>query len=303
MTTKILEKLKECISQRVGEDCIIEYENIEKNNGSFFLGIMIEKPGEFSMPILYIDKYLDDIKSEKISMEKAAEEIVSYYNSVKKSDYNDFFNKITKITKEGILERVEYRVINTEWNENRLKNIPHKELLDLSVIYEMILNIDGQKYSFLITNRLCDIYGLTEEELDNAAKANTKKNGFEATKLSGYLKNVQNKDIKNNDTLLETVNPLWILTSQDGLCGSNIFLFHEYFSDLAEKLNHDLYIIPASIHELLAMPKQVDRVEVDVRILKEMVQSVNESDVEKVERLSNHIYEYNRSDNSIKICE
>lgn len=291
MKEKILAELKEAVFDKLGRDCKIEYEEITKNNGLTLLGMVIKEPGSKQVPIIYINDYQDEIISENINIETAAEKIIDDYNKA----VNYRFNNIP-LNKLRILEKVEYQLINTSLNQQRLNDIPHKEFLDLSIVYNAVIDPD-KNANMLITNEICRIYDIEIEELDKAAKENTRKKGFEVVCMGDFLKNSADLNM-NIDNL-----PMWIFSSQDQLNGAAIILFNEYFSDLSETLDDDLYILPSSIHELLVIPKAQKMNAYDIQSLKEMVLSVNQTVLEETEILSYNIYEYNRKENLISIAE
>ena len=62
------------------------------------------------------------------------------------------------------------QVVSTETNAEMLRDIPHQEMEDLSVVYRFVLQSDEQgTQSILITNHLLDVYGITAEQLHNDA--------------------------------------------------------------------------------------------------------------------------------------
>lgn len=63
-------------------------------------------------------------------------------------------------------------------------------------------------------------------------------------------------------------------------------------------MNSDLYILPSSQHELIAIS---DRVEAP-QFLKEMVRDVNNSQVEEKDRLSYCVYRFSRQTETIEVA-
>ena len=67
-------------------------------------------------------------------------------------------------------------------------------------------------------------------------------------------------------------------------------LYEENLHKLAEKVGGDLYIMPSSVHEVIAVPADVD----DPALLAEMVAEINMAQLELGERLSNQVYRYDK---------
>ena len=65
--------------------------------------------------------------------------------------------------------------------------------------------------------------------------------------------------------------------------------------EIAEKLG-DFYVLPSSIHEVMIVPKSTGR---SLEELELMVRSVNSSEVEPDEVLSDHVYEYDAKEHEL----
>ena len=69
-------------------------------------------------------------------------------------------------------------------------------------------------------------------------------------------------------------------------------LYEENLHQLAERLGDNLYIMPSSIHEVLAIPAETEKNDLDY--LKDMVYTANMDTVLPEERLSNNVYYYDK---------
>ena len=69
-------------------------------------------------------------------------------------------------------------------------------------------------------------------------------------------------------------------------------------NDLAEKLEHDLYIIPSSTDECIAL---CDSPSLNIEHVKEMLISVNKSTlVDPDKKLSDHLYHYDKDEHILE---
>ena len=69
---------------------------------------------------------------------------------------------------------------------------------------------------------------------------------------------------------------------------------------LAEKIGQNLFILPSSIHEVIAVPAEIAGK--NLTNLIEMVQEVNMGSVELGERLSNSVYHYDRTARKVTLA-
>lgn len=75
-----------------------------------------------------------------------------------------------------------------------------------------------------------------------------------------------------------------------GLNGASAILYEDKLHELAEMMETDLYLLPSSVHECIAVSVDMGTPEE----LAEMVQSVNMNEVELKDRLSNNVYHYDK---------
>ena len=203
------------------------------------------------------------------------------------------------LTKEKMLETVVYRIMNRDANAELLDKMPHMRIMDLAAAYYCILDqeycILDQEYCILdqedgyymgtfISWEYCGYFGIHKEELDAAARRNTEAGGFITWKLSEIL------------GLPEEIRPvpdlMYVMTNQAALYGAAIILYEDYFRSLAEQTGGDLYILPSSIHELIAVPVT----DGDLAGLQDIVKEVNgkEEAASPYEVLSDNVYRYSR---------
>lgn len=83
---------------------------------------------------------------------------------------------------------------------------------------------------------------------------------------------------------------MWIITNNKGVSGAVNMIFEKNLHELSKGMGDDLYILPSSIHEVIAVPASMG----DPEELAEMVLQVNTDVVDVSERLSNQVYHYDR---------
>ena len=105
--------------------------------------------------------------------------------------------------------------------------------------------------------------------------------------------NVDGEEVDLKDYVPSDMN---VLTNESKLNGAACILYENVLYDFAQKLGADLYILPSSVHEVILLPK-LSMFEKDELV--NMVKEVNTEGVAADEVLSDHVYEYNRTERLI----
>ena len=271
------------------EDAEVNVNTVVKNNGQTLTGLSVRKKGSNISPNVYLESFFSEYEVGK-PFDALMEKIASLFVEYEVEDIN--LDQITDAEK--AFERIIPVLVNTEKNQGILKDAPHREVADLSVMYR--LTLDGtdalpsgpngeNSGSVLINNSILKSYGLTEEELYQLSLSNME------------LKQETKPQIKNlKDILAEMMpgipveegpNTLYFLGNKMKMYGANVLLSETFMQSVKEKIG-DIYIIPSSIHECLAVPKA----SIDPKDLVSMVCEVNATQVAPNEILSNNVYEY-----------
>lgn len=295
METGILEVISKLVKENVGEEHQVFVREVRKNNETTKHAVVIRenKSNRLCIPLIYIDDMLEMFEAGKTDLSEIVNEIVNVYRS--HHNAGDLEDIIRGLSKEQILKNVMCQLVNRQRNEESLKEVPHKNIMDMSVIYRLIVKEDGEgNASILMNYGLCDSFRISPEELDIAAMTNTGKRSFEIIDMESLLSELSGmpKDVSSQENL-----NMYVLTSSTKLNGSVVMLYPEYFKKLADKLNSDLYILPSSIHEVIAVPVSAG----EPSALSEIVYIVNNTSLREEEYLSNNVYKYDRASNCISI--
>lgn len=189
-------------------------------------------------------------------------------------------------------------LVNTEQNRELLKNAPHREFQDLSVIYRVVASMDEEQvYSAIIKNNLMDRMGLNEEQLFKLAVENTKRlfpptvKSINEVLYESMMQDGMPEELAK--VLLGEIpedKMMYVISNKQNINGAVSMLYENNLHGLAEQLESDLYILPSSINEVIAIPTKGS----DPSELAEMVVEVNMREVELDERLSNQVYHYDK---------
>ncbi len=145
--------------------------------------------------------------------------------------------------------------------------------------------------SYVVSNDFLSKIEISIEELDKAAKENTIKR-FAVSCLT--LEEVVGVPFKGE----KAIPQIYVLTNSIVTNGAVLMTYHSVLSDLAEKLDGNLIILPSSIHEVLVMAEDVD---LSITDLRSMVESVNQKEVLAEEFLSNSVYRFVRDTGVIEL--
>ena len=100
--------------------------------------------------------------------------------------------------------------------------------------------------------------------------------------------------VSESRDLLEGEKPLglgiYVLTNRERINGAVSMLYEDRLHEMAERLGTDFYLLPASIHEMLAVPVCMGSADALARTVAE----VNRAEVEPENRLSDQVYHYDK---------
>lgn len=296
MREAIVKELVGAVKEMAGNGYSVTAQETTKNNGVKMLGIEIRKPEETVVPRLYVDGIVDRVEDGFMTVEDAAKKVFEMYQNSETPEIEMNVEKL--IDRKFILDHVEYQLVNAERNAEKLKDIPGKKIADLVAIYRVVVSAgeDGAM-SYVLTKAILDRSGISFEELDEAAKKNTEKSGFSVRTMNEVMYELMG--VNPGPEIEEPDGPqMYVLTNTRKLHGANIMLYKEYLEIAAEKMNEDFYILPSSIHELIAVPVSAQGLEE----LREMAKAVNDNQLAPEEILGYEVYRYNRETGEVEVA-
>lgn len=299
MRDAILRELVDAVKEVAGAGYEVQQNMVVKNNGVELQSIIVRRVGEVVSPTVYVDKFIEKIEKEEMTVSKAAEKIFGLYEENKSPELG--MNLSDLKNKDFILSHVEYQLVNAERNQDRLLAVPHKELLDFAVMYRVVIgNNESGVVSFVVSDRMMEIANITKEELDEAAVLNTKKAGFVVKKMEDIISEMIGMMEMPEETFDEIPDgpKMYVLTNNRRVNGANVMLYGEVLGKLADQLEDDFYILPSSVHEVLAIPASYASHDE----LKAMVKEVNDTQVEDEEILGYQVYRYDRQNKELSIA-
>lgn len=273
-----------------------EYKNMELkvhkvnkiNRTSDCIGIIDDSVSGVNVsPNIYIndmyEKYMQCADFEAV-MNESVETMVAAMGKV---------DKVVKLDFTTAKDNIVFQLINTEQNKEMLESVPHRGFLDLSIIYRLLTKLDNKGIqSAIIINDLAERIGFTEEQLFKLAIENTRRIFPLTVKtMNDVLREMMPPEME--DLMIEEIpadKMMWVISNNRLFNGASSMLYEDKLHELALELDDDLYILPSSTYEVMA----VSASNWNPYELAEMVSEVNMSQVELEDRLSNQVYHYDK---------
>lgn len=280
-------EMKRLVQERLGDDVEIEIRDIDKNNSTHKKALSINESGSSIGTIIYLDSYYIDYSSNA-ELDVLADMIERSYRDNRGDDLEIETKKIFDF--EQAKDRICYELINYEENKETLESLPHRRVLDLAVVYKILIKKEAKgSMTTRVTNKLMEIWKITEEDLWNLAEQNTVRL-LKIKFMDTYLMAVEMGVLGDPMAMIcggADWDKLYVLTNEDVVNGACLILNKVIMRSLAEKFGHGFMVVPSSIHETLLV--NVDYDEERAAELKEIISNVN-STLRKEDVLSNNLY-------------
>ena len=300
MNLKAFEELvKENVSIRLGSRYEVTINKITKNNDTILSGLTIRQGDLNISPTIYLNEYYEGYENSRYTLYSIVNHIIETYkkNKTDKSVDMKFF-----LDFDSVRPFIVHRIINTERNKDFLKDVPHVEFLDLSIVFMAIINgytnyKDGLA-SITVTNSHCKIWEIGIDELIFTARQNTPR------LMPATLKTMDEILMKAKASGAEDIptsaygSNMMVVSNNYGLYGASTMLDKNYLRDLSDAFGSNYYILPSSIHELIVL---VDNFGTYSEELKEVVRSINATMVDPVEVLSDSVYYFDRENDRLLV--
>ena len=279
---------------------IAKTEKVNMTLDSIHMIAAAEKNEPTISPIMYInDMYSDYIENGDIdkTLTDAAQQMCMCYENMPDMSF-DFNNLDDKIL---------FRIINKEQNKEMLKDMPYRDFQDLAVTYYMAVNIndDAQGGIIKINNAIAEMLGKNEEQLYELAYKNTRDT---LTPTVHSMKEIIYEMLLNSGVPEEIINGtsdmsvsddnMFVISNNVKSNGAISMIYEDILQELSEKVNDNLYIMPSSIHEVIAVPAG----DFTADELSKMVREVNMKEVDISDRLSNEVYSYDKDKRELTLA-
>jgi len=297
------------LTNRLGPGYQLSVQKVPKNNGKMLNGLTICRRGESIAPTIYLNSYFELYQAGR-PMESLIQEILRIYqenSDIPRADLS-ILNDFSRLK-----DKVAFRLIHTQANQELLKTIPSIPYLDLSIVFYLFLDKnDYGQMTALIHNNHMEMWNTTIEELHRLAVLNTPRLFPPDLKAMIHVMSdlvFQKEPSDGKGEIQELVHrflsardlpPLYVLTNSSGINGAGTILYPDVLKNFSGLLNQDLVILPSSVHEVLLIPYE-ETISFDE--LAQTVTEINQTEVPLEDRLSNHVYFYSRKADDVLMIQ
>lgn len=252
----------------------VSLEKVAKVNRDFVEMIAISNKDTHEGPAIDVKELWDDAKRRGMSYEEMSREVMKRLDLTLKEVPEVVIDNLNDFKSRAILT-----LINTEKNQNILSYVPYRAYYEFSIVYRIIVHEDEEATtSGIVTNEMLEKAGYTEEELYKFAYENTRK-----------------------DVNISKMFGMYVLTTKRGMYGAASILFPEMIKEIADHCGCDLYLIPSSTCEWMAVP--VRTISGGAAEVNKMIREANSVTVEEEEILGERCYYYDYKTGEIRVAQ
>ncbi len=284
------------LKERLGEEYSVTKKHQLKNNSTRLEGVIIRKEEDLIAPAIYLNTFYDSFKAGQI--ENPVEQVLRcYYDSCIEAEEQQH---ILDPCLNNIEENVYFKLINRDRNEEMLNNSPHRIFMDLAVVYYWHMPMSEDTVgSVLITDEIAEEHGYDEKALYRLACTNTPRLfPLEVKSMAEVLLGMLGNKAEKLPEELASVEsyPMYVVSNSRLTNGATALIYPEFRTELNKIFPEGYYILPSSIHELIAVPPENDE-----NSLLGMVANVNRTEVPQTDYLSDNVYKYLPEEDRFKI--
>ena len=191
---------------------------------------------------------------------------------------------------ENVKDHLCLKLMNYKDNKELIDDSPHIRYYDLALVcIYLTQKVDNSGLQSLqVRNNFLQMWNVTEEELLRQAIENAPKmmepQIFPMQNILSEIPGFPKRPFRSN---------MYILTNKERFLGAVCMTFPGVLSDFADKMGHDIIILPSSTHEVILVPDD-GSVFKDINEYNPIIRSANDNVVDTKDRLSDHYYRFVR---------
>ncbi len=239
--------------------------------------------------------------------------VVDIYEESRINDTAPILNTLLEF--DNAKDRLFIKLINEDKNRRLLKDIPHRIVQDLAIVYLVYMDVSTEFSSTVtVTNTLLKTWDIDEKTLYTQAVLNTPRlNCTEMCPMQEFIKehipaeqtpdtfamDVTEYNFDNFTMKIDSGDgmPLYIVTNKSKIFGAASLLLPHVMEKIGEFLG-SFYVLPSSIHEVLIIPASSA---METSELIGMVRQINETELLPEEVLSDNIYLYDKDEKTFSV--
>ncbi len=296
------EKVRKAAQEILGKEYYLEVQEHTKVNDTTFVSVNVHNKSSNISPIIYMESFHKEYEEGRTFGDIMSEFMRVYWDSVPEGEFDADFIRNFDLVK----ERLTVHLINFEKNSKILEDAYYERFLDLAAVF--YIDVESVKMgngSIKVRKEYLKGWNVSGKELMEAVIENTaRKKEIEVTSMVSFFKEVYKaKGCEEfmGELLEGSVNmpQLWILSTGSKVFGAKAMLMNDALKKFAEERDSNFFIIPSSVHEILAVPDDAAYFGDDFRNercneLKQMIETVNRTELAREEFLSDNLYYFDR---------
>ena len=201
---------------------------------------------------------------------------------------------MTELNYDKVKDKLIVELVGADRNDEMLKEVPHTMVEDIAAIYKVRLESDeSHQTTMAITNELLEKFGvdvqqLHQDALENAAQISPAK----VLSMSEVLGIPPEMSLGGPEII--------VVTTENQIKGAGALLYPDVMDQIAEKTGGDFFVLPSSVHEVLALP---DYGNITSSEMQAIVMAVNGTEVEPEDQLSDHVYHFDAKEHVFELAE
>lgn len=205
------------------------------------------------------------------------------------NENKQIFEDLSTSNYNKIKDHLIINTVNVENNLDELKNIPYKVVGDIAITYEILLQSNENRcLAAKVTNEMLLEYGVDLDTLHNDALKSSQR-------LFPPLVKTIEEMLGLEPDLCEV--KVYVITNEYRTNGAGSIFYPELLSKLSAKVGNDLYIVPSSIDECLAVYDMKEKTPED---LEQMIRNINLTDLVGNRKLSDSLYHYDAKEHILE---
>lgn len=253
---KIQDEIKDYLPPEIRDEICIQH----RDGKSALPEIYVQASEKPIMPLLYLDAYYDQYcRGEK--MDDILDEIAACIDRHREAFSVDVHPYLRRRRCKNLIIGRYVNILDRE-NDPDLSNRPVTtfEDSDIGIVYDVCLpkSIAGNGNSIPIDFNLMDSWGFTVDMLYRLSRRNLPRLRPASIQTMTHVLSSAGIDATN---IADDGNSLCVISNSDLYQGSIAVSYPGVDAQIKELIGGDYYLLPASVHEMMAVPQTEDPVE------------------------------------------
>ncbi len=263
----------------------IKFDEVLKNNSQLHGILFLPKGSNVGIQMYVEDSYRS--YQEGMAFNQIAEDLIATF-----ADSEIAKNMPLDVERFFIQENIIPALVPRAGNERMLQEIPHVPFEDLEIIFKFALP-DGMA---TVNEMYLENLGLNEKEFMAMALNNPAYK--DNITIAGMSQVISEIEVGRAEVLPVEEEKMFVISNKSRFYGAGSILNEDAMQKVSDILGEDIYILPSSVHECIAVPQS----HLPIEELRQMVRDINEDIVDPTERLSDQVYQFDSISKKISIA-